>query len=131
MMAARRPVQTAAMSLASIAAFLHNLGCLVQASCKPTSKTIAVQTFYIRSDCSLVYKVPHNKQLPGLTYLDALHNGQQQGTTHQGSMAAVVAEELLAGQDAAMNWLVCSCPAAKPQNRFESRQELSGLGLLS
>ncbi len=130
MMAARRLVQTAAMSLASIAAFLRNLGCLIQASCK--SKTIAVQTFYVRSDCSLVYKVPHNKQLPGLTYLDTLHNGQQQGTTHEGAMkVAVLAEELFAGQVAAVNWSVCSCPAAKPQNRFESRRGLSELGLLS
>ena len=131
MMAARRPVQTAAMSLASIAAFLRNLGCLIQASCKLTSKTIAVQTIYVRSDCSLVCKVLHNKQLPGLTYLDVLRNGQQQGTTHKGFMAAVVAEELLACRDAAVNRSICSCLAAEPQSRFESRQELSGLGLLS
>ncbi len=129
-MAARRPVQTAAMSLASTAAFLHNLGCLVQASCKG-QRPLVYRLVFIRSDYSRVYKAPHNKQLPGLAYLDALHNGQQQETSHQGSMAAVVAEELLAGQDAAMNWSACSCPAAKPQNRFESRQEFSGLGLLS
>ena len=96
-MAARRPEQTAAMSLASTAAFLRNLGCLVQASCKPGPKAIAVQTFCMSSDCSPVYKAPHNKQPPGLKYLDAFHNGQQQGTTHQDSMAAVVAEELFAG----------------------------------
>lgn len=78
-----------------------------------------------------MYKVPHSKQLPGLAYLDALHNGQQHETPHLGSIAAVVAEELFAGQDAAANWSACSCPAAKPQNRFESRQELSELGLLS
>ncbi len=46
-------------------------------------------------------------------------------------MAAVVAEELFADQDAAVNWSACSGPAAKPQNRFESRQEFLELGLLS